>query len=468
MNKLVFSLLALTPMMVFAQSTETRSVDAFTGISSSALVKIEVKSGSPCAVMLDGEQADFKTVTTEVKDGILVIGQDGHSKSGPVTVHVTVSDLKKIDVGGATEVVGVGTFTVDSLRIEGSGGSQLIVNVTATAVSVDLSGASGMQLCGTATRSHVELSGAAELHAGCLDAQDVTLSASGASSGTVMASQTINAKTSGASDILIYGDAPTRNVESSGSSSIETKSGSGISDTTKLSIGGRHIDISHDPNERSKREQKKEDSDFEFWDGMDFGVNGLLTQDNQIAMPPAFEPMNLNYAKSYVFGWNVWQKNIHIYRNNVNLGTGIGFTWYHYNLRGSYTLPAQAAYTFPVADSLNYSKNRLNVCYANIPLFLEFNTNNEDASRSFHIAVGAQAGYNVGNNKVKQKYELDGRTYKRKVKDDYNVNPFKMDLIGRIGYGKFCIFGTYSLTTLFEGSNGPKLYPFTAGISLDF
>jgi hypothetical protein len=108
------------------------------------------------------------------------------------------------------------------------------------------------------------------------------------------------------------------------------------------------------------------------------------------------------------------------------------------------------------------------VAYANVPLFLEFNTNNEDASRSFHIAVGAQAGYNVFKNKVKQKYELDGRTYKRKIKDDYNVNPFKIDLIGRIGYGSFCIFGTYSLTPLFEQNKGPRLYPFTAGISLDF
>jgi hypothetical protein len=468
MNKLIFSLLAFAPTLVFAQSTETRSVDAFTGISSSALVKIDLKSGSPCTVVLDGDQADFKTVTTEVKDGILIIGQDGHSKSGPILVHVTVSDLKKIDVAGATEVNGTESITTDSIRIEGSGGSQLELNIAARAVSVDLSGASAMRLCGTATRADFEVTGAADLRSGCLDAQNVSVKTGGAASATVMASQSVTAKASGASDVLVYGDAPTRNVESSGSSSIETKSGSGMSDTTRLSIGGRHIDISHNPDERSEREKKKEDSDFEFWDGMDLGINGLMTVDNKVAMPAGLEPMDLNYAKSYVFGWNLWQKNIHVYRNNVNLGTGIGLTWYHYNLRGSYSIPANVNYTFPVADSISYSKNRLNVAYANVPLFLEFNTNNEDASRSFHIAVGAQAGYNVFKNKVKQKYELDGRTYKRKIKDDYNVNPFKIDLIGRIGYGSFCIFGTYSLTPLFEQNKGPRLYPFTAGISLDF
>lgn len=451
-----------------AQTTDVRTVDAFTGISSSALVNIEVKSGAPCAVVLEGDAEATKSITTEVKDGILVIGQDGHSKSGPVQVFVTVSDLKKIDLGGPASLNSVGGIITDSIRIEGSGGSQLELSVTATAISVDLSGASSLHLCGTATRLYVEVSGAADLRAGCMDAQTVNVITTGAASARVMASQKVTAKSSGASDITIYGDATDRTIESGGSSSIDTRSGSGANDTTRLEIGGRHIDISHDPEERSKREKHQADSDFEFWEGMDLGVNGLLTYDNQISMPQGLESMDLNYAKSYVFGLNMWQKNIHVYRNNVNLGTGIGLTWYHYNFRGSYTLQPNVPYTFSINDSLNYSKNRLNACYVNIPLFLEFNTNNEDASRSFHIGGGVQAGYNVFRNKVKQKYELDGRTYKRKIKDDYNVNPFKIDLIGRIGYGSFSIFGTYSLTPLFEENKGPRVYPFTAGISLDF
>ena len=467
-KNVVFSLLAVLPLLGWAQTTETRSVDAFTGISSSALVEIEVKSGSPCSVVLEGEADAMKTITTEVKDGILILGQDGHSKSGPVKIFVTISELKKVDLGGPTSLTGVGTFATDSVRLEGSGGSQLELNVNARSVSVDLSGASSLHLCGTSTDLSAELSGASEFRAGCLEAQKVAVSTSGASNASVMASRKITASASGASDILIYGEASDRTINASGSSTIDTKSGSGAGDTTKLEIGGRHIDISHDPAERSKREKKKSDSDFEFWDGMDLGVNGLMTYDNQVAMPQGLEYMDLNYVKSYVFGWNMWQKNIHIYRNNVNLGTGIGLTWYHYNLRGSYTLQPNVAYTYAIADSMDYSKNRLNVCYANIPLFLEFNTNNEDASRSFHIAVGAQAGYNIFKNKVKQKYEFDGRTYKRKIKDDYNVNPFKIDMIARIGYGNFCIFGTYSLTQLFEDNKGPRLYPFSAGISLDF
>lgn len=458
----------LVPMILGAQTTETRNVDAFTGVSTSALVLVELKSGSPCAVTLEGEADAIKSVTTEVKDGILVIGQDGKSKGGPVTVIVTVSDLKKIEIGGPATLNSAATFVTETIEIDGSGGSQMEFNVNATTVKVELSGASSLRLCGTATNLDANLSGASQMRAGCLDAQVVNVETSGASEASVMASQKVTAKSSGASDILIYGDAPERNVETSGASSIETKSGSGAVDTTRIKIGGRKIDISHDPEERSKRERKASDEDFEFWQGFDLGVNGLMTYDNQFVFPQTMEYMELNYAKSYVFGWNIWQKNIHIYRNNVNLGTGIGLSWYHYNLRNSYSLQPNAEFTNAVYDSLDYKRNRLNVCYANIPVMLEFNTNNSAANKSFHIAGGVQFGYNIFKNKLKQKYELNGETFKRKIKDDFNVNPFKVDIIGRMGYGKFTIFASYSLTALFEKYAGPQLYPFTAGVHLDF
>jgi len=468
MKKVIYSILFLFPTAAFAQSTETRNVDAFTGVSTSALVSVELKSGSPCSVMLEGETESMAAITTEVKDGMLIIGQKGNGKSGPVTVFVTISDLKKLDISGPSELRGTGTIVTDSLRIEGGGGSELELSVTARTVNVDLSGASSMRLCGTTDRLDVSVSGAAELSSGCLESQTVNIETSGASSASVSAGTSLVARSSGVSEIVVYGEAKDRSVESSGTSSIEIEGGSGASDTTRVRIGGRDVSIVNDPDEMSNREKKAVDDDFEFWGGVDLGVNGLMTYDNQVVMPQGLESMDLNYVKSYVFGVNMFQKNIHIYRNNVNLGTGLGLTWYHYNLRGSYSLQPNVDYTFAVNDSLDYSKNRLNMCYVNVPLFLEFNTNSSNADRSFHIGGGVQFGYNIFKNKLKQKYELDNRTYKRKVKDDFNINPFKIDLIGRMGFGDFTIFASYSLTTLFEKQKGPTLYPFTAGIHIDF
>lgn len=467
MKKAIYFILALVPAWAVAQTTEVRNVDAFTGINTSALVTIELKAGSPCSVTLDGEAEGIKTITTKVENGVLTIGQDGHSKSGPVKVFVTISDLKLIDIGGPATLNSAGGLVVDSVSILGSGGSQMELLLTATSVKVDLSGASSMKLCGTTVRLNADLSGASRMSAGCMEAKNVDVEASGAAFASVTARESVKAESSGASDILIYGEPASSDVSATGAATVQNKSGSGAGDTTHVKIGGRNIDITEDPDERSQREKKADDDDFETWGGFDFGVNGLMTYDNQLVMPQGLKSMELNYVKSYVFGWNVFQKNIHLYRNNVNLATGIGLSWYHYNLRNSYSLQPNVDYTFGVMDSLDYSKNRLNMCYANVPLFLEFNTNNSDASRSFHFGAGAQFGYNVFKNKLKQKYELDGKTYKRKLKDDFNVNPFKVDLIARIGYANFTLFASYSLTELFEKDKGPSLFPVTAGIHID-
>ena len=168
-----------------------------------------------------------------------------------------------------------------------------------------------------------------------------------------------------------------------------------------------------------------------------------------------------------MFSWNAYQKNIHIYRNNVNLGTGIGLSWYHYNFRNSYTLQPNVSFASAIQDSLHYRRNRLGMTYINVPLFLEFNTNNKDARNSFHFGAGMEFGYNIFNNVLKQKYELNDKIYKNKIKDDFNVNPFRYDIIARIGYGNFTIYGQYSLSTLFAKNKGPVVYPFSAGIHID-
>ena len=67
---------------------------------------------------------------------------------------------------------------------------------------------------------------------------------------------------------------------------------------------------------------------------------------------------------------------------------------------------------------------------------------------------------------MKYKYRLEGDTKKEKDKQDFNVNPFRVSLTARMGYGWFNVFATYSLTQLFEDGRGPELYPFTIGITL--
>jgi hypothetical protein len=91
---------------------------------------------------------------------------------------------------------------------------------------------------------------------------------------------------------------------------------------------------------------------------------------------------------------------------------------------------------------------------------LEVKTPFRHSGSSLYLAGGVIGGVNIGSH-TKIKYENN----KEKEKRNFNINPFKYDLTGRIGFGDFCIFVNYSMTSLFKIDKGPELYPLTVGIS---
>ena len=60
------------------------------------------------------------------------------------------------------------------------------------------------------------------------------------------------------------------------------------------------------------------------------GVNGMLDYNNTLNVASGAKFLELNYAKSYQFGLNLFEKDFHIYKNYINLVTGLGFDFNHY------------------------------------------------------------------------------------------------------------------------------------------
>ena len=209
------------------------------------------------------------------------------------------------------------------------------------------------------------------------------------------------------------------------------------------------------------------DDDFKFWEGFDIGVNGYLNSKNTLTTPEGYDFLELDYARSHTFSWNIAQYNLHLCKNYVNLVTGIGLEWNSYAFRQNISLATNANVVTGINESQNFSKNKLRTTFLNAPVLLEFNTN-KNSDKSIHIAFGATFGYNVFRNKMIQEFDVNGDGQKRKTKDDYNINPFRYSATARIGYGNFTLFANYGLSTLFKANEGPKVYPVSAGVSLNF
>ncbi|MDQ3109008.1 MAG: PorT family protein [Bacteroidota bacterium] len=208
-----------------------------------------------------------------------------------------------------------------------------------------------------------------------------------------------------------------------------------------------------------------EDQPFHFWEGFDIGVNGYMNVNNSIATPETFPFLELDYARSRSFSWNVAQYNFHIYKNYINIVTGAGFEWTSYALKQNVSLATDVNMVTVVNETLDFTKNKLRSTWVKAPLMLEFNTN-KDEDKSFHIAAGAEFGYNIFRNRLKQEYTMYGDEQERKTKDDFNLNPFRYSLIARVGFGKYTLFANYGLSEVFKKNQGPQVYPFSAGINI--
>lgn len=212
---------------------------------------------------------------------------------------------------------------------------------------------------------------------------------------------------------------------------------------------------------------EKSKPEFKYWEGLDIGVNGYLTPSNSLTVPGGSQFLELDYSRSRSIAWNMGQYNVPIVGNYIQLVTGFGLEWNSYAFRNNWSLNADSPTVTATEDNIDYSKNKLKSTWVNVPLLLEFNTSKNE-EKSFHIAGGVTGGYNIFRNRLKQEYTMNGTDSKRKVKDDFNVNPFRLALTARAGIGHYTVFANYALNELFKENRGPELHGFSAGFSLNF
>jgi hypothetical protein len=64
---------------------------------------------------------------------------------------------------------------------------------------------------------------------------------------------------------------------------------------------------------------------------------------------------------------------------------------------------------------------------------------------------------------TKQRSEAEGKV---KIKDDFNLNPFRYGLTARIDFPWFDFYLNYNLSEMFEDGQGPATQTFSAGINI--
>ncbi|MGZ4038851.1 MAG: GIN domain-containing protein, partial [Bacteroidia bacterium] len=454
-----------------SQTLQKRSVGTFDKIDASGAANVYFTSSDSTGISISGNSAEFNFVETKVQDGILFIKTKGNIHA-PLKIEVSAPTLNLITLSGASHFETRNELKADSIHIEASGASDVDAMLGTRAIRTTISGASEVTLNGTTQNFYANASGASTLKAYKLNSVNTWATASGASTAKVFASQKISANATGASTIKFKGEPKDVIAEGSSSSQImkigadensSVKKNSRDSSSTSFNLGNKKIIIADD----GDTIHKPSHDDFKYWSGFFMGSTGYMNSRQGFTVNKPYNYMELDYSKCFNFQLNLFQSNIHLYKNYINLVTGLGFTFNQYQFENKVKLNADSSFTWGKVDSSNtytYKKDRLKTAYINVPLLLDFNTN-ANRRKSVHISIGVVGGYLIGA-RTKEVLVKDGVKSKYTRNDNYNLAPLTANAYASIGYKWITVYAEYQLNQMFKNGHGPELYPFSVGIRL--
>ncbi len=244
-------------------------------------------------------------------------------------------------------------------------------------------------------------------------------------------------------------------------------------DTTEIKLKKSKIIIINLDSTRSSKDDDgnfwDEDDDkpayFQHWSGVSIGINMLVNDQQSIAKPAGAAYLELNHARSWNFNFNLFEKNIPIVKNYLQLSTGVGINTNTYSFRSNSSLVPGTDSVQAIPSQVSFDRNRLNTTAVRIPLLLGINTS-KDPDKGLHLTAGVVGGYTMGIN-LEQKYFSNGEKHVTRVRNDFNVNRWNASAMVGVGIGDWAyLYSEYQLTSFFENNNDPQVAPFTVGLRL--
>jgi len=269
-----------------------------------------------------------------------------------------------------------------------------------------------------------------------------------------------------------------------GNDRVEVSVGNGVEvitddwgDTTHIRLGRRTFKVIDGHNGTYVRVEKdlnrpKWSGRFNpHWAGLEVGINVMTGADYSVydgQYDQYGDFMDLNVGKSLSWNLNIMEFAFKNERKTFGVVTGLGFSFNDYAFNDQITLVKDptSSMTIPVSlpndnDGRGIKKSKLHVNYLTAPLMLEVKTPLRMGSSRLYLAGGVIGSLYLGSHTKYKYYKGD----KEKSKSGFNINQWKYELTGRIGFGDFCVFANYSMTSLFKSGRGPEVYPLMIGVS---
>lgn len=224
-NLLTILMLTAFTGSLWAQESETRNVNSFTGVKAAEGIDVYLLKGNKESVRVEVTGTKLENVITEVSGSYLKVHMREGNYRGRVDakVYVTYLKINKLSASSAGSIFSDGTLKTDALEITSSSAGTVEIAIDAGSVEVSASSAGEVELKGKTRSLDADASSAGEIDAYDLVAERVEVETSSAGSVKVTATAELDANASSGGSIRYRGN-PNKAITNSSSGGSVKKS----------------------------------------------------------------------------------------------------------------------------------------------------------------------------------------------------------------------------------------------------
>ena len=199
------------------------------------------------------------------------------------------------------------------------------------------------------------------------------------------------------------------------------------------------------------------------------------------AMAPGSDDSWFDLKNGKSVNVNIWifSQKVNLISHNVNLKYALGLELNNYRFKNPIRFNDNEPYIrWDNTEGRSYTKNKLAADYLTFPLMLNFDFGREKYSRinysakktknkmelsagkgkEWGFSAGISAGY-LYNSRNKTITSDEG---KLKLKDNFNLNPWKISYVAELNLGYISLYGSYAVKSMFK--DGLDITPYNVGI----
>lgn len=206
--------------------TIDRSTNDYDAIAVSGWFDVDLVDGKEGQLTLEGESNLLEYITTEVKNGKLIIKTEKNVNLKPsnwnsgIRITVPVKSVSSISLSGSGDIVGKTTIKTEKLETAMSGSGDITLDIDTNSVGARMSGSGDITFSGNTANFTASISGSGDIKAFELEADNVEATVSGSADIKVTANKSLTARVSGSGDITYKGNPEKLDTKTSGSGDI--------------------------------------------------------------------------------------------------------------------------------------------------------------------------------------------------------------------------------------------------------